>query len=50
MGQWARRRFGLSTSPGLLDVCVGVVVILPPLLVGRLIALADGPQALFRFC
>ena len=39
VGQWARRRFGLSTSPGILDVCIGVVLILLPLLVGRVVAL-----------
>jgi hypothetical protein len=49
MGQWARRRFGLSTSPGLLDVCVGVVVILSPLLVGRLIALGGWPASPVSF-
>jgi hypothetical protein len=49
MGQWARRRFGLSTSPGLLDVGVGVVVILSPLLVGRLIALGGWPASPVSF-
>jgi hypothetical protein len=39
IGQWARRRFSLSTSAGLMDVWVGVVLILLPLLVGRVIAL-----------
>jgi hypothetical protein len=39
IGQWARRRFGLSTSSGIMDVCIGVVLILLPLLVGRVIAL-----------
>ncbi len=39
IGQWARRRFGLSTSSSVMDVCLGVVMILLPLLVGRLIAL-----------
>jgi hypothetical protein len=45
-GQWARRRFGLATSPGVLDVCLGVILILLPLLLGRVIALggwAVGP-------
>jgi hypothetical protein len=45
-GQWARRRFGLTTSPGVLDVCLGVILILLPLLLGRVIALggwAVGP-------
>ncbi len=39
IGQWARRRFGLSPASGIMDVCLGVVVILLPLLVGRVIAL-----------
>jgi hypothetical protein len=39
IGQWARRRFGLSTSSGITDVCIGVVLILLPLLIGRVIAL-----------
>jgi hypothetical protein len=39
IGQWARRRFSLSASSGVMDVCVGVVLILLPLLVGRVIAL-----------
>jgi hypothetical protein len=49
IGQWARRRFGWSTSPGLLDVCVGVVLILSPLLVGRLIALGGWPASPISF-
>jgi hypothetical protein len=39
IGQWARRRFGLATSPGVVDVCLGVFLILSPLLLGRVIAL-----------
>jgi hypothetical protein len=39
IGQWARRRFGLSTPSEIMDVCIGVVLILLPLLVGRVIAL-----------
>jgi hypothetical protein len=39
VGQWARRRFGLSPSSAIVDVCLGVVMILLPLLVGRVIAL-----------
>lgn len=39
IGQWARRRFSLSASTGIMDVCIGVVLILLPLLVGRVIAL-----------
>ena len=39
IGQWARRRFGLATSPGVVDVCLGVFLIVLPLLLGRVIAL-----------
>lgn len=40
IGQWARRRLGLMSGSPFLDVSLGVVVILLPLLVGRLVALA----------
>lgn len=43
VGQWMRRRLGFSTQPGFADVVVGVVVILLPLLIGRLIAVAGWP-------
>ena len=49
MGQWARRRFGLSTSPGIIDVCIGVVLILLPLLVGRVVALGGWPASPVSF-
>lgn len=49
MGQWARRRFGLSSSPGLIDVCLGVVLILLPLLVGRVVALGGWPASPVSF-
>ena len=48
-GQWARRRFGLSTSPGIIDVCIGVVLILLPLLVGRVVALGGWPASPVSF-
>ena len=35
IGQWARRRFGLSTTSGFADVCLGILIILLPLLIGR---------------
>ena len=38
VGQWARRRFGIGTVPPFGDVCLGIVIILLPLLVGRLLA------------
>jgi len=40
VGQWTRRRLGLISGSPFLDVSLGVVVILLPLLVGRLVALA----------
>ena len=43
VGQWMRRRFGLASEPGFTDVVVGVIMILLPLLVGRLIAVAGWP-------
>lgn len=49
VGQWARRRFGLSTSPGVVDVCIGVVLILLPLLVGRVVALGGWPASPVSF-
>jgi hypothetical protein len=49
MGQWARRRFGLATSPGIVDVCIGVVLILLPLLVGRVVALGGWPASPVSF-
>ena len=39
IGQWARRRFGLSTTSGFADVCLGILIILLPLLIGRVIGL-----------
>ena len=49
MGQWARRRFGLATPPGIIDVCIGVVLILLPLLVGRVVALGGWPASPVSF-
>jgi hypothetical protein len=49
IGQWARRRFGLATSPGIIDVCLGVLVILLPVLVGRVIALGGWPTSPVSF-
>ena len=43
VGQWMRRRFGLASQPGFPDVVLGVIVILLPLLIGRLIAVAGWP-------
>ena len=38
IGQWARRRFGMGTSSGLVDVCLGILVVVLPLLVARFVA------------
>jgi hypothetical protein len=38
VGQWARRRFGMGTPPGFVDVFIGIVIILLPVLVGRIVA------------
>jgi hypothetical protein len=43
VGQWTRRRFAGGAGGGLPDVVTGVFVILLPLLVGRLIAVAGWP-------
>lgn len=43
VGQWMRRRFALASAPGFPDVVLGVIVILMPLLIGRLIAVAGWP-------
>ena len=45
VGQWARRRFGIGTAPGFGDVCLGILIILLPVLLGRLVALAAGRSA-----
>ena len=39
IGQWARRRFGFATVSGFADICLGILIILLPLLLGRLVAL-----------
>ena len=49
VGQWTRRRFGIGTQPAFVDVCLGVLVILLPLLVGRVMGLAGWPVSPFAF-
>ena len=39
VGQWTRRRFGMGTSSGIADVCLGILIILLPVLLGRFAAL-----------
>jgi hypothetical protein len=43
VGGAARRRFGLASRPGFLDVVMGVLIILSPLLIGRFVGLAGWP-------
>jgi hypothetical protein len=42
LGQGARRRFALGGEPGFLDIVLGVVIILSPLLLGRMLGLVGG--------
>lgn len=44
VGQWARRRFGSAAPVPVLDVCVGVAVLLLPVLAARVISLALWPM------
>jgi hypothetical protein len=44
VGQAARRRFGSGASAPVIDVCLGVVVILLPVLLARVVALAGWPM------
>jgi hypothetical protein len=49
VGQWARRRFGLASPSGFADIWLGILIILLPVLMGRLIALGGflgGPFAI----
>jgi hypothetical protein len=39
IGQWARRRFGIATSSGFGDIALGILIIILPLLLGRVMAL-----------
>ena len=43
IGQGARRRFGMSGQAAFLDVCLGLLIILSPLLAGRVVGLAGWP-------
>jgi hypothetical protein len=43
VGQWARGRLGIAGGSAFADVVVGVIVILLPLMVGRMLALAGWP-------
>jgi hypothetical protein len=43
IGQAARRRFGMSGHAAFLDVCLGLLIILSPLLAGRVVGLVGWP-------
>jgi hypothetical protein len=43
VGQWARRRLGIATVSGYADICLGILIILLPLLLGRVVALGGRP-------
>ncbi len=49
VGQWTRRRFGLGGQAAYLDVALGVFVILLPVLLGRIVALAGWPATPVAF-
>ncbi len=40
IGQWTRRHAGIGAMPAAVDVCLGILVIMMPLLIGRVLALA----------
>jgi hypothetical protein len=39
VGQWARRRFGIASMSGFADIGLGILIIILPLLIGRIVAL-----------
>jgi hypothetical protein len=43
VGQWARRRAGIATMPAFTEICLGMLLILLPLLLGRVVALGGWP-------
>jgi hypothetical protein len=47
VGQWFQRRMSLGPSTSFVSVCVGILVILSPLLLGRVLALAGWPATPF---
>ena len=49
IGRWAQRRFGLGAAGSFVSIAVGLLVILSPLLLGRLLALAGWPLTPFSF-
>ena len=49
IGQAARRRFGLTGGAAFFDICLGILVILSPLLIGRFLGLAGWPADPFSW-
>jgi hypothetical protein len=49
IGQWARRRSGINTMSGFADICLGILIILLPVLLARLIALGGWTFSPFVF-
>ena len=49
IGQWASRRFGIGTTAGMATVVLGIVLILLPLMLARVIALGGWATAPFSF-
>ena len=43
VGQWARRRFSLGSTAPFAEVLIGVLIVLSPILIARLIALGGWP-------
>ena len=42
IGQWTRRHAGIGAVPAAVDVCLGILVIMMPLLLGRVWRWRDG--------
>jgi hypothetical protein len=49
IGQWASRRFGIGATAGMATVVLGIVLILLPLMLARVIALGGWATAPFSF-
>jgi hypothetical protein len=49
IGQAARQRFGIAGRAAFFDICLGILVILSPLLVGRFLGLAGWPANPFAW-
>lgn len=45
VGRWTRRKMGFANPPAIVDILLGVLVILLPVLIGRLVALGGWPGA-----